>query len=104
MTIQPTTVTHIFKEINKGKEKNSTIKSQEKTMFNYLQNNIATATMVFNATGIPQKCLTRYKRNLEKKGQLAEVKRQKCKITNNWAWYLTTDVNSFPQSNQLKMF
>jgi hypothetical protein len=88
----------------KGQSKDTTIKSQERTMFNYLQNNIATATMVFNATGIPQKCLTRYKRNLEKKGQLAEVKRQKCKITNNWAWYLTTDVNLFPQSNQLKMF
>jgi hypothetical protein len=89
---------------NKIQQQDNKNTTQIKTMFNYLQNNIATATMVFNATGIPQKCLTRYKRNLEKKGQLAEVKRQKCKITNNWAWYLTTDVNLFPQSNQLKMF
>jgi hypothetical protein len=102
MTIQPTTVTHIFKEINKGK--NPTFKSQEKIIFHYLLNETATAAMVSYATGIPQKCITRYKRDLEKLGQLAEVRRQRCKITNHLAWYLTTNVNLFPQSNQLKMF
>jgi predicted transcriptional regulator len=89
---------------NKIQQQDNKNTTQIKTVFNYLQHNVATATMVFYATGIPQKCITRYKRDLEKLGQLAEVKRQRCKITNCWAWYLTTDVNLFPQSNQLKMF
>lgn len=89
---------------NKIQQQDNKNKTQVKTIFNYLQNNVATATMVFQATGIPQKCITRYKRDLEKLGKLAEVKRQRCKITNCWAWYLTTNVDLFPQSNQLKMF
>jgi hypothetical protein len=60
--------------------------------------------MVYKATGVPQKCITRYKRDLEKLGQLAEVKRKRCEITNCWAWYLTTNPNDFPKSNQLNLF
>ena len=78
--------------------------SQIKTIFNYLQKNVATATMVSKATGVPQKCITRYKRDLEKSGLLAEVKRERCKVTNCWAWYITTNQNLFPTSNQLNMF
>ena len=89
---------------NKIQQQDNKNKTQVKTIFNYLQNNVATATMVFQATDIPQKCITRYKRDLEKLGKLAEVKRQRCKITNCWAWYITTNVDLFPQSNQLKMF
>lgn len=89
---------------NKRQGKNTNKSTQLKTIFNYLQNHIATASMVTDATGIPQKCITRYKRDLEKQGLLAEVKKGYCKITNHWAWYITTNKNHFPQSNQLKMF
>lgn len=79
-------------------------RTQLKTIFNYLQKHTATASMVTNATGIPQKCITRYKRDLEKAGRLAEVKKSVCKYTGHKAWYLTTNPEQFPQSNQLKMF
>jgi len=85
-----------------GKNKNKT--NQLKTIFNYLQKHIATNTMVSEATGIPQKNICRYKRDLEKLGLLAEVKKSYCEITNHLAWYVTTNTNLFPKSNQLKMF
>ena len=89
---------------NRIQQQHNKNKTQIQTIFNYLQNNVATATMVYQATGIAQKCITRHKRHLEKLGKLAEVKRQRCKITNCWAWYITTNVDLFSQSNQLKMF
>jgi len=89
---------------NKRQLQDNNKRTQLKTIFSYLQNNVATATMVYKATGVPQKCITRYKRDLEKIGRLAEVKRQRCKVTNCWAWYITTNENLFPKSNQLKMF
>ena len=85
-----------------GKEKHKP--NQLKTIFNYLQNNISTNTMVCEATGIPKKNICRYKRDLEKIGLLAEVKKSYCKVTNHLAWYITTNSNFFPQPNQLKLF
>lgn len=72
--------------------------TQLKTIFNYLQRNTATASMVTNATGIPQKCITRYKRDLEEQGLLHELKKEKCKYTGFQAWYLTTNKNLFPKN------
>lgn len=89
---------------NKRQGQDNNYSTQLKTIFHYLQNHIATASMVTEATGIPQKCITRYKRDLEKQGLLAEVKKGYCKVTNHLAWYITTNKNYFPQSNQLKMF
>ena len=45
-------------------------RTQQKIIFQYLQKHIATASMVAYATGIPQKNITRYKRDLEKTGRL----------------------------------
>lgn len=78
--------------------------NQLKTIFNYLQNHIATNTMVSVATGIPQKNICRYKRDLEQLGSLAEVKKSYCKITKHLAWYITTNANSFSKPNQYKLF
>ena len=89
---------------NKRQLQGNNKSTQLKTIFHYLQNHIATASMVTDETGIPQKCITRYKRDLEKQGLLAEVKKGYCKITNHLAWYITTNQKYFPQSNQLKMF
>lgn len=67
--------------------------SQLKTIFEYLHEHIATASMVSAATGIPQKNICRYKRDLEKAGRLWEVEKRLCKQTGFKAWYLTTNPN-----------
>lgn len=77
--------------------------NQLQTIFQYLQENIATASMVADATGIYQKNICRYKRDLEKAGQLWEIAKDTCKKTGFKAWYLTTDKakasNCSPQLN-----
>ncbi len=67
------------------------IKAQTKIYFQYLQTHIATNSMVSKATGIPQKNLTRYKREFEDAGLLFEVYKGICKHTKNRATYLTTN-------------
>ncbi len=64
---------------------------QAKTIFNYLETNTATNTMVSKATGIPQKNICRIKRSFELLGMLQEVERRFCKITGHRASYLTTN-------------
>lgn len=78
--------------------------SQLKTIFLYLQENIATASMVSDATGIPQKNITRYKRDLEKAGRLWEIEKKHCKKTGFKAWYLSTKPENAPINNQLNFF
>ena len=85
-----------------NKDKVST--SQLKTIFNYLQSHTATASMVADATGVPQKSICRYKRDLQKRGLLYEVKKGLCELTKFRAWYLTTNPDLFPRSNQLQLF
>ena len=85
-----------------NKDKVST--SQLKTIFNYLQSHTATASMVADATGVPQKSICRYKRDLQKRGLLYEVKKGFCELTKFRAWYLTTNPDLFPRSNQLQLF
>ena len=87
---------------NKRQRQFSNNTTQLKPIFNYWQNNTATASMVTEATGIPQKCITRYKRDLEKLGLLAEVKKGYCKVTNHLAWFNTTNTDLFPTSDQCK--
>jgi DNA-binding MarR family transcriptional regulator len=78
--------------------------TQLKTIFQYLQNHIATASMTAEATGIPQKSICRYKRDLEKRGLLCEVRKGLCELTKFRAWYLTANPDLFPKSNQLQLF
>lgn len=81
-----------------GQGKNKKFPKQEKTIFHYLQNHTATASMVSKATGIPQKNICRFKRDLEQRGLLFEVERKLCKLTGFKAWYLTTNPKSNPKS------
>jgi hypothetical protein len=90
-----------FDRLKQGKDKQ--FQDQKKTIFEFLKQHTATASMVTKATGIPQKSICRYKRNLEKKGLLYEVEKKHCKITGFRAWYLTTNSDLFPKSNQLKV-
>ena len=80
--------------------------SQLQTIFTYLESHIATASMVAKYTGIPQKNICRYKRDLEKAGRLWEIAKTTCKETGFKAWYLTTDKSKAPISftNQLNLF
>jgi hypothetical protein len=85
--------------------KDTTHATQLKTIFQYLLDHVATASMVTHATGVPQKCITRYKRDLEKSGMLWEVEKKVCQHTGFKAWYITTNpelCNS--ASRQLKFF
>ena len=90
--------------LHKRQGKDTDFKSQLKTIFQYLQEHIATASMVSAATGIPQKNICRYKRDLEKAGRLWEIEKKLCKQTGFKAWYLTTKPESAPFNNQLNLF
>lgn len=98
------TKSHSFiKQFNQGKDKAfKQYSTQLKTIFHYLKTHTATATMTAEATGIPQKSICRYKRDLEKKGLLYEVEKKLCKATNFRAWYLTTNTELFPKVEPLK--
>ena len=76
----------------------NTKNTQIKTIFHYLQNHIATASMVSSVLNIPQKNITRYKRNLEQRGLLYEVEKKLCKVTGFKAWYLSTSQLSNPKN------
>lgn len=90
---------------HKGDNKGSNRQTQLQTIFTYLERHIATASMVAAATGVPQKCITRYKRDLEKAGRLWEVIKTVCKETGFKAWYLTTDETKAPNNSpQLNLF
>ncbi|MDW7691473.1 hypothetical protein R9C00_18000 [Flammeovirgaceae bacterium SG7u.111] len=93
-----------FQHKRQGKDTYST--TQLKTIFLFLKEHVATASMVSAATGVPQKCITRYKRDLEKVGLLWEVEKKRCKETGFKAWYLTTDAKKAPTliNNQLNLF
>ena len=95
-----TTTNPLRKRQNKDKD----FKSQLKTIFHYLQEHIATASMISAATGIPQKNICRYKRDLEKAGRLWKIEKKLCKKTGFKAWYLTTNPEQAPFNNQLNLF
>lgn len=92
----------LISHLENGRQgKYKTSKSQVKTIFQYLQEHTATASMVSFATGIPQKNITRYKRDLEKAGKLFEVEKKHCKETGFRAWYLTTNPELFNKKLKL---
>jgi len=91
-----------FNELEQGKDR--VFENQLKTIFHYLTENTATASMVSECTGIPQKNICRFKRDLELSGRLKEIEKKHCKITGFRAWYLTTNPLLFPVNNQLNLF
>lgn len=83
----------------------NTQSNQLQTIFQYLKEYEATASMVSDATGIYQKNICRYKRDLERAGRLWEITKATCKKTGFKAWYLTTDATKVPNhSKQLNLF
>jgi transposase-like protein len=75
-----------------------------KAVAEYLKQQCATATVVAIALNIYRPNICRWKRRLEKKGQLAVIKKVKCPITKHWAGLLTTNPEYFPIQSQLKLF
>ena len=67
--------------LHKSESKDSSTLNQLQTIFQYLKVNIATASMVSDATKVPQKNICRYKRDLELAGRLWEVTKAYCKKT-----------------------
>ena len=89
--------------LSQDKDNGST--NQIQTIFQYLQEHVATASMVSAETGVPQKCITRYKRDLENAGMLWEIERKDCQHTGFKAWYLTTNPAMAPKRpEQLSLF
>ena len=74
--------------------------SEHQTIFHYLQNHVATASMVNEATGIKKRNICRCKRDLEKSNMLWELERKSCRQTGFKAWYLTTNPNLVPKNEQ----
>jgi hypothetical protein len=72
--------------------------TEEQTIFWYLKDNVATASMISEATGVKQKNICRYKRDLEKADMLWEVEKRDCEITGCKAWYLTTNPDKAPKN------
>lgn len=91
---------------HKRQGKDTPPRTQLQTIFYFLQEHIATASMVSDATGIYQKNICRYKRDLEKAGRLWETEKKPCKKTGFKAWYLTTNPDKAPNFfvNQLSLF
>lgn len=79
--------------------------NQKEVLFQYLQKHIATASMVAEATGIPQKNICWYKRELQKAGRLWEIGKGTCKKTGAKASYLTVNNNiAVTHLIQLRLF
>lgn len=72
--------------------------TQLPTIFHFLCEHTATASMVSDVTGIYQKHICRYKRDLDLSGQLWEVEKKYCEKTGFRAWYLTCDWRKAPNS------
>ncbi len=89
-----------------SKNEDKARQNQLQTIFQYLQKHDATASIVAADTGIPQKNICRYKRDLEKAGHLWEIRKDHCPLTGFKAWYLTTDPKKAPKytSQQLTLF
>lgn len=81
----------------KGQDKDTDYAAQKQVFYEYLKVNTETATQVSEATGIPQKNICRYKRELEEAGLLWEVREIPCPITGRMAWVITTDPDKAPK-------
>lgn len=90
--------------LDKRQLQDKDITTQLKTIFHFLRNNVATAAMVEEATGVHHKNICRFKRDLEKTGCLWEVFKGYCQRTGYRAWYLTCDPKKAPKSDQIKLF
>ncbi|MCA6438158.1 MAG: hypothetical protein ACK5QC_16490 [Bacteroidota bacterium] len=93
-----------YHEISSLHDKDNHFQNEVQTIFSYLKENVCTASMLSDVTGVKQKNICRYKRDLEKAGLLKELFKARCKTTGFKAWYITCNELLFPMNKQLKLF
>jgi len=91
---------HTTPESFKGQDEDKELSA----VYEYLQHNIATATMVAVDLDIYRPNLSWRKRALEKTGKLKVVKIGICPVTKHKAAFLTTNPDLFPVKSQLSLF
>ncbi len=79
-------------------------RAQRERFFEFLKEKPVSCSMAEAETGIHQKCLTRYKRQLESANRLWVAFEAKCKITGRLVQYITTNPEFNPSNNQLNIF
>ena len=77
---------------------------QNKAIILFMMLHTTSASMVTETTGVQQNSIYLYKRDLEKQGLLYEVVKNHCELTGFNTWYLSTNKELFPKSNQLTMW
>ena len=82
----------------KRQSKDTEYAAEIQVFYEHLKGHTETATQVTESTGIPQKNICRYKRELEKAGLLWEVELVFCPCTGYEAWTLTTDPDKAPKN------
>ncbi len=87
-----------------GNEKQQHKDTELQAVYEYLQNNTATATMAAVALNIYRPNLCRRKRTLQKAGHLIEIKKGICPVTKHLAAYLSTNPAMMPIHSQLNLF
>lgn len=87
-----------------GSKESNYFKYGRKQLLAYLKNNTANASMIEEATGIKQKNLCRYKRELEKIGLLWERYKDPCQITGFYSAYHKIDPCLNPLDAKIKLF
>jgi hypothetical protein len=100
-----TNISNLPQSLLEGQGKTTKSYNQLQTIFHYLQEHTATASMVADGTGIYQKNICRYKADLSKKNLLWEIEKKPCEITGFKAWFLTADPTKAPKADiQLNLF
>lgn len=77
--------------------------NEKRRVQDYLYNHTVTASMLSELTGIKQKNICRYKRDLEKKQLLWEVRKGRCKVTGYQACYLTTNPSKVKDAEEIQL-
>ena len=86
--------------------KDKAYKTQLQTIFQYLQENVATASMVSIETGILRANICRYVAEWEKENLICIVRKGICPISKHRAGFYTTNPELFPiiePSNTVKL-
>lgn len=94
----------VKKPFGKGQAQDTKIPGQFKRVYLLLWKEPKTMLMVASELGIYRANVCRYVGKLRERNCIVEVKKGKCKVSGDWAEYLTTNPLLFPKANQIKLF
>lgn len=72
-----------------------------KGVYDYLQNHTSSRGMIQRATGYAHKDITKYIRELGRKGLLQRVEKRTCERSGSQAWYFTSNRTMFPEAGKM---